>query len=411
MTIDPDELPLVGWLVSPQARPWLEQAAAVANAGPRLAAQLRRGLAPGQVRLVLDQVALRRKAAEKFPQAERLFFAATALQQATDHLVAAYKARRFPPGVPVLDGCCGIGGDLLALAARGPVVGVERDPALAILAAANLETVAGPTSSGEPRVVVQTLADGPETLRLLADAQAWHLDPDRRPAGRRTSQMAVSQPPPGTIERMLTARGDAAIKLAPAAEVPAAWAEGAELEWISRDRQCRQLVAWFGRLTEQAGRRRATRLDHTGLAASLVGQGGCQPAVAERIGQYLIEPDAAVLAADLSGHWAAELDVSAIAPQAAYFTTDRVAWQPSSGAAALASVFRVWETLPLDRRRLKELVRARGIGPLEIKKRGVELEPSQLARELGASGDRPATLILARVGRQSLAILGERVGL
>ncbi len=66
-----------------------------------------------------------------------MFFTARGLEQATDEIVAACTASRFPRGLPLAELCCGIGGDLLALAHRGPVVGVDRDPAAAILADAN----------------------------------------------------------------------------------------------------------------------------------------------------------------------------------------------------------------------------------------------------------------------------------
>ena len=44
------------------------------------------------------------------------FFTPVGWEQATDELIAAYKASRFPADGPVADLCCGIGGDLLVLA-------------------------------------------------------------------------------------------------------------------------------------------------------------------------------------------------------------------------------------------------------------------------------------------------------
>ena len=47
-------------------------------------------------------------------------------------------ARRTPH---IADLCCGIGGDLLALAEQGTVIGVDRDPIAAHFAAANVRAV------------------------------------------------------------------------------------------------------------------------------------------------------------------------------------------------------------------------------------------------------------------------------
>ena len=72
------------------------------------------------------------------------------------------------------------------------------------------------------------------------------------------------------IDAMLTVNPHGAVKLAPAADVPDTWIERCEREWISRDGECRQLVAWFGRLTSQPGIARATAIT-AGGAYSFVG--------------------------------------------------------------------------------------------------------------------------------------------
>ncbi len=87
-----------------------------------------------------------------------MFFATRPLEQATDEVVAAYKAGRFPPGRLMVDFCCGIGGDLLALASRGPVLGVDRDPVLALLAGANLAHASDGVGDRQSAVVAQEAA-------------------------------------------------------------------------------------------------------------------------------------------------------------------------------------------------------------------------------------------------------------
>ena len=46
---------------------------------------------------------------------------------------------------------------------------------------------------------------------------------------------------------------------------------------------------------------------------------------------------------------------------------------------------------------------------LEIKKRGVDVDPAQFRRKLELRGDAEATLILTRIGAKRVAILADRV--
>ena len=88
-----------------------------------VAAALRRaGVNPDLAAAALTQHRLRARARVKFgPLADRMWFTAAGLEQATRAGVADRHASRFA-GVGarrVLDLCCGIGGDLLALGRAG----------------------------------------------------------------------------------------------------------------------------------------------------------------------------------------------------------------------------------------------------------------------------------------------------
>jgi SAM-dependent methyltransferase len=402
------------WLTSADATPWLESAASATQSTVQLTALLRRQLSPARTHLVLEQVELRRRAAAKFGAAAEMFFAARALEQATDQFVAAYKAARFPAGEPVADLCCGIGGDLLALAARGPATGVDRDPAIALLAAKNstIPRAAHETPIHDPAIARGRAGEGAPAEVMVCDVAtfdvgnvvAWHIDPDRRPQGRRTTQVELHEPGPDVIDRLRTLCPHAAVKLAPAAIVPDAWAEAAEQEWISRAGQCRQLICWFGSLAEHPGSRRATIVDRGWPAVrSIVGCADDEVPHAAALGQYIYEPDAAVLAAGLTATLADEHDLEAITPGVVYLTSERRIVD-----AALAS-FQVREVLPLDLRRLRDVLRAQNIGTLEIKKRGVDCEPEQLRRQLRPTGDVSATLIVLPIAGRPTVILADRL--
>lgn len=433
------------WLVSADASAWLEMAAQEAEPGVGLVARLRRDLSAERTHLVLEQAALRRRAKEKFAAATKMFFTPQGLEQATDELIADYKARRFAEristsneqldlnGVFIADFCCGIGGDLLALSRRFPAVGVDRDPIAALLADANLAVdqncerdctltpepspLAGrgeslfhaPRLAAASRVAVADVSTFP-----FAEIGAWHIDPDRRPAGRRTTRPTLHDPPPEAIERLLAVCPNAAVKLAPAATLPDGWPARAELEWITSRRECRQLVAWFGELATQPGIRRATVLSAAAQPAeskqcSFTGNADLPTPIAERIGRNVFEPDPAILAAGLIGALAAKYGFEAVAPRVPYLTGDLAAGSEQNALQdGTLACFEVLDVLPLRIKAIREWLRARGIGQVEVKKRGVDIDPAKLAAELRSSADEQATLLVCPRRGRTIAIIARR---
>lgn len=388
------------WLIGPEASRWLDELKTSADVVERLG-RLRKHLSAVRAHLIVEQCELRRRARQKFSAADRLFFTRIGLEQATDEVVARYKARRFPSQATCLDLCSGIGGDLMALAARGPTTGVERDRVTALLARENCRLC----DAGRP-IVADVRVQDAATIEP-GETTTWHLDPDRRPTGRRTTRIETHEPPVNVITCMLANCSAAAIKLAPAAAVPELWSNAAELEWISHRGECRQLVAWFGRLAQAPGKRRATVVAAQAggdelSSRTLVGNASPTLPIAAQIGRFVAEPDAAVLAAGLTATLADEHQLAALAPDIAYLTGDR------SNADMALAWFEVVDVLPFDVRRVKALLRQRGIGRLEVKKRGVPHGPEQVRRQLRVPGDQAATLLLCRLRDQVTAILTRR---
>lgn len=401
--MSPELLDDYRWLIGDDARRWLRRVAEDPLPLVRQAAALRREISAKRTHLVLEQAELRRRARVKFSEADRMFFTPVGLEQATDEVLASYKADRFPLAAPLADLCCGIGGDLLALARRGPVSGVDRDPVVTLLAEANLDVLCLRTSGFQPRIL---LADA--AAISLEDYAAWHVDPDRRPQGRRTTQVELHEPAASILNRLLHSDPHAAMKLAPATDPPRQWALQAELEWISRGGECRQLVAWFGSLARQPGYRRATVLSASGRAGlrtpwTIFGQPSESLPVAPRIGRYLFDPDPAVLAARLLPVLAERHTLAAVDTQSVYLTGDEPV--ATEGVAC----FEVTDVLPFDRRRLNQVFDSRGIGQLEIKKRGVGDTPEQIRRRLRLRGDKAAVLLLTPIGGRVAAVLARRL--
>jgi hypothetical protein len=383
------------WLVSDAARPWLERADFEARGLVSQARRLRSDLGPARTRLVLELVALRRRAAVKFSHADQMFFTRQLLEQATDERIAAYKAGRYPLAQPLADLCCGIGGDLLGLATQGPVTGVDRDPVSVLYASANCQ------ACGMANVTVR---EADVSGYDITNCGAWHLDPDRRAVGRRTTRVEFQEPGMETIDRLLRSNGQGAIKLAPTTDVPPEWAATAESEWIESRGECRQQVLWFGMLASTPGQRTATILQGSdGRPQSLRGHPDIEIPLAPTVGRIVFEPSAAVIAARLTGVVASQERLAAFAPGISYLTADAVVEHP------LLTAFEVTDLLPFDWKRLKALLRQRGIGRLEVKKRGVPILPEEVLKRVTPRGEHSATLLLFARGRSVQAILARRI--
>jgi hypothetical protein len=373
-------------------------------------ARLRGRFTPAQTHLLLEQTELRRRATAKFTQAHQMFFTRIGLEQATDECVAAYKATRFttqraaglsPSNGPAVfaDLCCGIGGDLQALAANAPAIGIDRDPIIAHFAAIN---------TGAPIHTTDIATFD------LNSAAAFHIDPDRRPTGRRTTSLEWCEPNIETIDALLVRVPNAAIKLAPASEVPPHWSAHCELEWISRDRECRQLVAWHGALAKSPAQNRATilpaarhpvlSLPKSGLAPRTITGHPKQPIpIADKPNQYVYDIDPAVLAAKLKGVLAAEHNLTALSAGSTYLTGDNTIIDLA------LTCFAVEEVMPFRIDKLAKHLAAHDIGQLEIKKRGVDINPEKLRRDLKLRGNNSATLLITPIAGRATAILAQRV--
>ena len=371
------------WLTTPEAERVLDDLRGQ-EVTPALIARLRKTLTPQQASAAVLTAELRLRARRKFSRADRMLFTRRGLEQATDEWVARHKRDRIvrtsAAGSSILDVCCGIGGDLIALAStEAATTGVDHDPEVACFAEHNLSVYEAPAA---------ILCDDATTPD---PGTTWHADPDRRPEERRTTNPESHEPSLSTLESWLQEAPNAAFKLAPAARLPEHWVDASELEWISRGGECRQLVAWRGALAEAPGKRRATRVSEKteDPPASFLGDPIVLPDLVDQIGPYVYEPDPGVLAAGLDGALAAERGLAPFSTHAAYYTGPTILADP------LLASFQVEEVMPLDRKALSRLIAERGIGRLEIKCRGVEIDPERLRADLRPQGDNALTLIVA----------------
>jgi hypothetical protein len=214
--------------------------------------------------------------------------------------------------------------------------------------------------------------------------------------------MEWHSPNEATIRNWLAAAPHAAIKLAPATRLSSDWQQMAELEWISRDGECRQLVAWFGELSQSPGNRRATLVTPSG-SHSFEGNLEKVAPIANEVSEYVFDTDPAIRAAGLTSALASALGASTLSEGAAYLTAGELLTHP------LLSAFHVEEVLPLRLRDVAKHIQSKNLGELEIKVRGASVQPEEFRKKLKLTGSGSATLLLTRHGKREIAILARRV--
>ncbi|MBW0273023.1 SAM-dependent methyltransferase [Nocardia sp. MH4] len=372
--------------------------------------QVRRSF-PEQAAALIETVRLRRKAAVKLPAAADWLFTDDALQQATPALVARHRAARLA-GRAVHDVTCSIGAELAELSAVCPaVIGSDLDDVRLAMAAHNLGAVSlrATAVDAEPPAAPDAAPGAPETSStrrrniVLAKADALTpttrdtviiADPARRADGRRTYDPAKLQPPLPDLLAAYAGR-DIAVKSAPGLDFDRLGWDG-EIEIVSLDGAVREACLWSPGLTEPGITRRATVLDSRGGATTLTDADPDD--IPERApGEWIVDPDGAIVRAGLVRHYAAKHVLWQLDPQIAYLTGDTV-------PAGLRG-FRIEDRFELREKTLRQELSRRDCGSLEILVRGIDLDPDALRKKLKPRGSVPYTLVVTRIGRAGVVFV------
>lgn len=360
----------------------------------KLISDLRRaGHPPERVHHALEQVRLRRKAQSKLgPFAARMLFTESGLEQATRLQVAAHHAGRFQAAgfQTIADLGCGLGVDSMAMAALGlQVTAVEQDELTAALATYNLAPFDNVTvQHGDARDV------------SLENIDALWLDPARRSGGTRLND-PTQWSPTLTEAFAMAAKRPAGIKLAPGIDrhlLPT----DAEWQWVNAGGETVEVVVWTGVLARPGVGRSALVLSENSSHELIAADDSPDEPVGD-LGEYLFEPNGAVIRARLIGDLARSIQGRMISATIAYITTDAPHKTP------FATGFRIHRVLPYKTAELKKWVREENIGVLEIKKRGIDVDPASLRKSLPLAGSQEATLILTRLADKRVALVASRL--
>ncbi len=399
--------------MSEDCAPLREEAAACDAYSTADVTRLRKKWDKELVHAALALAKARAKAASKFGSiAAGLVADVQGVEMASSRAAAAWKARRFAAaGRRVLDLCCGIGGDAMALAAAGlDVVAVDADPVRAWMAGLNARC----SSLNMSIEQLLTSGDGP------TDA-AFHIDPSRRMKDGSTSKrvwtLGEVQPPPPVLRAVVERWKDGAIKLAPGisySELSQAQLEG-EVEIISERGGLTQAVLWTGDLARGPGLRTATLLpcvpsEAASDAPTLSGPPDDPAALPvwdrEAAPRFIHEVDDSVERAELLTVLCTQVGAAMLHPKLGLIAADHAIEHP------MLRPFEMLEAGKWNEQRAASVLQRLGAGSVEVKTRAKAVHPDEVQpamTKVCAKGGRPLVLFVLRFGSEARMLIASRV--
>jgi hypothetical protein len=349
----------------------------------QLAESLRRRFTLEQASALLETARLRQKAAARFgTAAQRMFFTADALEQASHPLIVRYG--RPVHSAEVWDLCCGIGTDSIGFAAQGKrVCGVDIDPVRVAMAQLNAEALG-----------VQVSFHVGDAADVRAVEGTIFFDPARRRDGRRLTHVEAYEPPLSTMTRWQAA--EILVKLSPGVDLSEIEQYGGRVDFISVDGELKEALLHPD--PAQLQRREAVLVTAAGAVRFAP-----WPRLPEREvrppQRFLIEPDPAIIRAGLVRDIAQEVDAYQMDEQIAYLTSDHLVDHPGLRS------WRIQAWMPFHLKRLRAYLRAHHIGQVTVKKRAAPITPEALIAQLKPRGSEACVIVLTRFRDDPIAVI------
>ncbi len=359
----------------------------------------------------LALAALQIKGHLKFPELSYVWTTPEALEQASGIAVARHKASRFRAAsvANILDFCCGIGGDALALAEVAPVTAVDLSPVRTACLRYNLEQISRPHP-----VEIQT-ADIRTVSKSVSNDAFFHIDPSRRHSAtggktQRSAQYEDLIPGPEVVEALITRFAGGVLKLSPAvnfSDLPPG-----HVELVSQHGTVLQALLWTGRFTEKlpVNRRTATIVGTSPWSfTGDIQSSGEAPMPVEPMTGYLYELDGTLTRGGLATAYAATKGLTPLTPDGGYLHANALITDPP------LTTFQILTTVPFSEPRVAEalahLPESNTSGPIEVKTRGglPGINTDQLQKTWTQTAPRNLTVLLFRHHDDVLAVIAKRL--
>ncbi|MGI8483050.1 MAG: class I SAM-dependent methyltransferase, partial [Thermomicrobiales bacterium] len=358
-----------------------------------VATRLRRRYPPELVAAAMTLHDLRRHARTKFARANQMFFTRAGLEQSTSERIAEWRAQRYAYFSVLADLCCGIGGDLVALAQLPEIarlIAVDLDPDHLAMAIANASVHA-------PDLTIQGRLEDVRAIEL-AGIEGVFIDPARRNQGGRFVGGA-SEPPLEWALDLAQRVPAVGIKTAPGIShelVPEGW----ELETIALGHDLKEAALWSPAIATAI--RRATIVTEQGIesmSANLEDDPLPAAIVTPVAGMWLHDPNPAVTRAGLVQHLAQMVGAAQIDEQIAFLVTaDHVISPFARSLPIIASE-------PWNEKHLRQTLRELDAGPIDIRRRGLAGDVDAIGKRVRQKSGRPVMLAMTRHHDKPWAII------
>jgi hypothetical protein len=359
--------------------------------------------------LVIEQVCLEQLQGQRevFRDSADYLYLRDALEQCSTWRLAAHRAR-YLQGLcqklslssdALVEVGCGIGGDSLELSRLFKMEIYELDPTRASIAQHNL-------SQHPDRQFNLVAGDFLEISPERFQGRPLFIDPGRRKLDKSGQMKRIFDPeqyqPP--LSQLLSYGQQSqllCIKAAPGLPDEAVEDLECELEFVSHQRTCKEAVIWA---YPGASGRKATILtsDDTFLE---YWQSEVESMTAPEVGRWIHEPDPAILRAHALGQLAQQIEAGLLQREIGYLVSENNPQHPACQS------FEILEILPLNQAQIRKACTRHEFGILEIKKRGVPIEPDQYRQGLKLDSKKfrkSGVLILTRYQDERIAFLCRR---
>jgi hypothetical protein len=324
-------------------------------------------------RWAFTQWQLREKAKKKFELAEQMLFDRDGLEMASHERIASFHASLFDQNKTTVDGCCGIGSDLIALASSGDAVGFELDPQRADIAEWNL-SVSGARADIRKE----------NSLDFIGEFDQVFSDPSRRQAGSRLTEAAHFAPNPFEIVARAKPSAKVVLKLSPMLPNETLLALGETVLLVSFGRECREALCLRG-FDRQPG------IQALHLESGEVLAGETAPPVTDQPLKYIFDVDPAAMRANATGSLCATHGLMALGYAGGYLTGEREVDSPWLAPFEFIASYPFSPSRPL---KLIQELPAAAYDYLAVKSRVPGLDTSQLTKLLRKRGKKAAEKVV-----------------
>lgn len=337
-------------------------------ATPKNLDRLSKNLSPQLALWATQQIHLRLKAKEKFPDAHRLLFSKDGLEMATHHQVANWHAELFPRNVHVVDLTSGIGADTIALAARGEVTAVDQNPEHCEILRYNLHQL---------QLKATVRCESAQEYLANTSAPYIFLDPARRSSSRRFIDPQDFSPNVLEFLPALQSSQLAVIKLSPMLPDEFLESLGGSLTFVSHQSECKEAIVQLGQTA------------NPGRCAYKIETGEQLPCSSQKLTHsdpksYIYEADPAAIRA----HCLPSFSLDQVGETPGYLTS-----QEPLDSPWLTRYPVIWSGAYRPKA-IKSILKDHGLAVATVKTRGVKEDPILVKKLFRSAVGKPAILML-----------------